>query len=66
MDGLLGGLIAILVWMLILPIIFLAVLVGLAAAGIGLAIGLVAQGECFFGVRLRLRKRTRCQKSPTE
>jgi len=42
MGELLGGLIALLMWLLIIPIIILAVVFGLAAAGIGIFIALAA------------------------
>lgn len=42
MGELLGGLIALLMWLLIIPIIILALVFGLAAAGVGIAIALAA------------------------
>jgi hypothetical protein len=41
MGELLGGLIALLMWLLIIPIVLLAVLFGLVAAGVGIAVGLL-------------------------
>ena len=41
MGELIGGLIALLVWVLIIPIVILAVVLSLAAAGVGIALAAV-------------------------
>ena len=51
MGDLIGGLIALFIWLLIIPIILLAVLLSLAAAGVGIAIALVA---AVIGIALHL------------
>ena len=42
MDGLIGGLIALLVWLLLVPVILLVVAFGLAIAVFGVALGVAA------------------------
>jgi len=51
MGDLIGGLIALIVGLLLIPIILLVVLLSLAAAGVGIAIGLAA---AVIGIALHL------------
>ncbi len=51
MGDLIGGLIALFIWLLIIPIVLLAVLLAFAAAGVGIAIALAA---AVIGIALHL------------